>query len=225
MMNCQENLEKLNDYTDALIDDADRRVIEAHLSSCEPCRTTYEKEQSLREALRQLAIESPSSDFRERVFAKTYAHHARAKRFRYGMGLGGAIAASFFLVLTSNLFFKPTQNIQQFDIPGMTISLNEVHNVKLIFKSAQNLSKATFTIVLPPGLELDGYPDQSKISWEGQLQQGENLLVLPVIARNTGTGELTAYVTHNNKEKSFRLQMNINHHQESSLPHLAIQSV
>ena len=90
-MNCQENKKKLNEYFDALIGDADRRAIESHLSACEQCRITYENEHALREALRKLPVEMPSSDFHERVFEKTYAHHSRTRRFRYGMGLGGAI--------------------------------------------------------------------------------------------------------------------------------------
>lgn len=223
-MNCQENINKLDDYLDASLDEAGRRRIEAHLSACAACHSLYEEERGIRAALRSLPVARPTSDFHQRVFENTYVHHARTLQRRYGFGLGGAIAASFLLVLASNLFFKPPPapaNIPD-AIPGMTISLNEVRDVRLIFKSAQNFDKARFTIVLPPGLELDGYPDQSEISWEGNLRKGENLLVLPVVARTPGAGELAAFVTHKDKEKSFRLHMNINH-QESALPHPATQ--
>ncbi|HHJ18945.1 MAG TPA: hypothetical protein ENJ84_03805 [Gammaproteobacteria bacterium] len=223
-MNCQENLNKLDDYFDAALDEAGHRAVDDHLAACAACRNTFDEERSIRAALRTLPVAKPGDDFHQRLFENTYAYHKRTARRRYG--LGGAIAASFFLVLASTLFFKntppPAPGDEHEAIPGMTISLNEVRDVKLIFKSAQNFDKARFTIVLPPGVELDGYPEQSEISWEGRLKKGENLLVLPVVARNPGMGELAAYVVHGDKEKSFRLHMNIDH-QESALPSPAVQ--
>ena len=216
-MNCLEIQKKLDDLLDGSLDDAEKASLEAHLKGCAQCREARDAAQALRGALRALPVEGPSEGFYERALHHAMEHDRRRPHFF----VGGAIAAGFALMLVGSLLFKqPAMETGQGarDIPGLTISLNEERDVKLVFNSTQALAQATFTVVLPPGVELRGYPDQREITWQGSLQKGKNLLVLPLIARNEGSGELTAYVSHGDKRKAFRLRMEITQRQGMASP-------
>ncbi|MFQ5487684.1 MAG: anti-sigma factor family protein [Gammaproteobacteria bacterium] len=216
-MNCLDIQTKLDDFLDESVSDAERQTLESHLKDCAQCRAALEKAQALRGALRALPVEGPAESFYERALHHAMEHDRRRPHFF----VGGAIAAGFALMLVGVLLFKqPAMESGRSpqDIPGLTISINEARDVKLVFNSSQALAQAAFTVMLPPGVELRGYPDQREITWEGSLQQGKNLLVLPLIARNTGGGELTAYVSHGDKRKTVRLRMKINQHQGLASP-------
>jgi hypothetical protein len=121
---------------------------------------------------------------------------------------GLALAASVLLIFTVNLFLKSgTAPVEE--IPGLAIALNQVQEVRLVFESERAMHNARFTIELPEGIELSGYPGLRVISWEGNLAQGRNLLVLPVEARSGHGGKLVAYVTHTGKRKNLVLSMEV----------------
>jgi len=221
-MNCQEIIRQRDDYLDAHLGTADQQAVADHLTGCQRCREVYAGEEALRAALRALPTEAPSADFYERIFEQTAARYHRTQRLRFGMGVGGALAAGFALLLIGSSLFGtlPSGNGAP-ELPGLSISLNTVSNVKLVFDSTQALASASFTVVLPTGVELKGFPDQREITWQGKLKKGKNLLVLPLIARNTGSGELAAYVRHDGKEKALRLRMNVSKRKTSALPYLS----
>ncbi len=216
-MNCREIEHKLDDFLDGALDDSRREALQAHVAGCETCHKVLAREKALRHALRALPVEGPSEGFYERALQHAMEHDRPSPHFL----VGGAIAASFALLLVGSLLFQQPSvepGAARQDIPGLTISLNEERDVKLVFDSTQALAQATFTVVLPPGVELRGYPGQREITWQGSLQKGKNLLVLPVIARGEGGGELTAYVSHGDKRKAFRLRMEIGQRQGAITP-------
>jgi hypothetical protein len=89
------------------------------------------------------------------------------------------------------------------------IALNQAREVSLVFESEHAMENARFTIQLPEGVEVSGYPGQRELSWEGGLAQGKNLLVLPVEAHSGHGGELVAVVTHTGKRKNFALRLDV----------------
>jgi len=62
---------------------------------------------------------------------------------------------------------------------------------------------------LPPGVELEGFPGQSEIGWETSLSPGKNVLPLTLIALTPAGGELLARLEHNNRNRTFRLRLDI----------------
>jgi len=94
-------------------------------------------------------------------------------------------------------------------IPGLTIGLHEVQKVRLSVDSHQTLQHAVFTVELPEGVELAGFPNQRTVRWEGSLHEGKNLLELPLVAQDRAGGVLVARIDHAEKEKVFRLQLNV----------------
>ena len=61
--------------------------------------------------------------------------------------------------------------------------------MNLVFSSAEALDSATLTVTLPAGVELEGFPGQSEITWETSLAEGRNLLPLRLIAVAPAGGE------------------------------------
>ena len=79
--------------------------------------------------------------------------------------------------------------------------------LNLVFSSATNLSDATLTVSLPPGIEIHGFRGQREISWKTSLREGRNVLPLKLIALSREGGELMARLQHADDQKTFRLQV------------------
>ena len=127
----------------------------------------------------------------------------------WGIGIGSAIAAGIAVWLIAGVLLKAPQLDQQDAMPGLTIALNETRTVNLMFASAEALEQATLVVQLPPGVEVAGYAGRSVIRWSTQLQQGNNVLPLALVANEGSGGELLARVEHAGKQKTFRLNVNV----------------
>lgn len=205
IMDCSRVNLRVDDYLDGLLEAEDVVAIERHAEACPACRALLARETKIRHALRKLPAPEPAETF----FDRAIAHAVTQARPRRQWSLPGlALAASLMLIFAVNHLLRPGTVPPQ-DIPGLAIALNQVQEVSLVFDSERAMENARFTIQLPEGIELSGYPGQREISWEGSLAQGKNLLVLPVEARSGHGGELVAYVTHTGKKKNFTLKMDV----------------
>ncbi len=219
-MNCKQTLTLLDDYLDGALESDERHAVAGHLGDCPDCHRALEAEQRLRSALRDLDAPEPDDEFFERAL-ETAAGRARARRSRRrGLAVGGALAAGFVLVLTTQLLrpaldgigqgpAMPTENrvAQTDDVPGISIALGEVHKVGLAIQAAMNIDQATFVIALPPGVELSGFPGQRIVRWQGRLKQGKNLLELPIVVNEGHGGILEARIEHDGKRSVYRVKM------------------
>jgi hypothetical protein len=202
-MDCNGLNQRLDDYLDGLLNPEERAAIDNHAYVCTACRALLTRETRLQQTLRALPAPEPQEKFFDDAIGRAIAHQRR----RWHMP-GIALAASILLVFAAHLWLKPgTTSIQ--DIPGLAITLNQVQEINLVFESEHAMQNARFTIQLPEGIELTGYPHQREVSWEGGLAQGKNLLVLPVEAHSGHGGNLVAFVTHTGKKKDFVLRMEV----------------
>ena len=132
-----------------------------------------------------------------------------ARSRSWGIGLGSALAAGIAVWLVSGVLLKTPQLDRTDSMPGLTMAMNETHTVNLMFASADALEEATLVVQLPPGVEVAGYRGRSEIRWSTQMQQGKNVLPLALIATEGSGGELVARVEHGDKQKTFRLNINV----------------
>jgi hypothetical protein len=155
----------------------------------------------------------PQADegFFDQALARATHTGSRQQRNRWVMtGFGGAVAAGLAVWLISGMLMT-TPQMPEVDaaIPGVTMALEESRTVNLVFSAAEAMDSATLTVSLPAGVELAGFPGQSEISWETSLNEGRNLLPLKLIALTTVGGELLARLEHDNRDRVFRLQVNV----------------
>jgi hypothetical protein len=66
----------------------------------------------------------------------------------------------------------------------ISLPIAGVKNISLAIDSDRVLQEVTFTIELPEGVELDGYPGQRLLSWQGPLHAGLNRLTLPLLTNH-----------------------------------------
>lgn len=170
-----------------------------------------EEERQLLDLLKDYPMPQATDAFYDEALVRAAREGTRRQRNRWVMtGFGGAVAAGIVVLLVSGLFFNaPETPSPGAAIPGVTMALAEPRTINLVFSSAQALDGARLTVLLPDGIELDGFPGQREISWETSLAQGKNLLPLKLIALTPTGGEVLARLEHNDRNRTFRLQVEV----------------
>ena len=169
------------------------------------------EDQALQSLLKDYPAPEPSAGFYEQALARATHEGSRRQRNRWLMtGFGSAIAAGIALWFVGGFFFAaPEATLPEATIPGITMTLEEPRTVNFVFASASALESAVLTVSLPDGVELAGFPGQREISWETSLNEGKNLLPLTLIAVSPLGGEVLARLEHDNRDRTFRLRIDI----------------
>lgn len=164
---------------------------------------TDKHDEQLDSLLKDYPMPQADAGFYDQALARATQRGIRRRRRRGILGgVGAAVAAGLSAwIVFAFLVTAPTQ------IPGVTVALAQPQTVNLMFSSEQPLDRATVTIILPDGIELDRFPGQREISWETSLVAGKNLLPLTILA--TADGEIQAQLKHNDRTRSFRLHIDV----------------
>ena len=151
----------------------------------------------------------PAAAFFDRALAKAAQSGTRRQRNRWVMtGVGGTIAASLLLWILGGMLLK-TPDIAEPAIPAIVMTLEEPRTLNLVFSSATALTNATMTVVLPQGVEIEGFAGQHEITWMTSLTEGKNILPLTLIATSPQGGELKATLRHEGDDRTFRVRVTI----------------
>jgi anti-sigma factor RsiW len=211
-MTCTQLTAKLDDYVDGLMDAADAAALSAHIETCDACRQVLNSEQRLRESLKDYGESSmPHADaaFFDRALVTAAREGSRRQRNRWVMtGIGGTIAAGLILWMLGGLFFKAPE-VTQPPVPAIVMTLEEPRTLNLVFSSATVLADATMTVVLPQGIEVEGFAGLREITWMTSLDAGKNVLPLTLIATSPHGGELMATLRHDGDDKTFRVKLTV----------------
>jgi anti-sigma factor RsiW len=211
-MTCILLTEKLDDYVDGLMDQAASATLAAHIESCDDCHRALAREHGLRESLKGYAESSmphPDAAFFDRALAKAAQNGMRRQRNRWVMtGVGGTIAAGLVLWVLGGMSLK-TPEMPESAIPAIAMTLEEPRTLNLVFSSATALANATMTVVLPQGVEVEGFAGQQEITWMTSLTEGKNVLPLTLIATSPQGGELMATLRHGDDDRMFRIRVTV----------------
>ncbi len=214
-MSCTHINEKLDDYMDGALDDAETASLDRHIESCDSCRQTVESEQGLRRLLKDYPVPAPDAAFLDRALAQA-SHvstlvNTKSQRNRWIMtGFGGAIAAGLIAWIIGGMLLQtPDVTDPAASIPGVTMALEEPRTVNLVFSSATELVDAVLTVNLPAGIEIEGFAGLREITWITSLQAGKNILPLKLIATTPHGGVLLARLEHDDRDRTFRIRMTV----------------
>ena len=169
------------------------------------------EEQELLDLLKDYPVPQAEAGFYERAMVRAVHTGSRRQRNRWMLaGFGSAIAAGLAIWMITAVFMTtPQLPDAEPTIPGVTIAMEREHTVRLVFSSAEALDSATLTVSLPDGIELAGFPGQREITWETSLKEGKNLLPLTLVALTPTGGELLARLEHKDRNRTFRLRVNV----------------
>ena len=210
-MSCKQTNEKLDDYMDGTLDEAEIVAFDQHVASCNACRATVDAEQNLRRLLKDYPVPSPDTPFFDQALAKATHVGSSRQRNRWLMtGFGGAIAAGLLAWIIGGMRLQtPNMTGPSADIPGVTMALEEPRIVNLVFSSETELDGALLTVSLPKGIEIEGFAGQREITWITSLQAGKNILPLKLIATTSNGGELLARLEHEDRDRTFRIRVTV----------------
>lgn len=172
---------------------------------------TLVEERQLLDLLKDYPMPQATTGFYDETLVRAAEEGRRRQKRRWVLtGFGSAVAAGLAIVMVA-LTLVGTPDLPTVDdsIPGVTIALAEPRTVNLVFSSTEALDTATLTVSLPAGIELEGFPGQSEISWETSLAEGRNLLPLKLIAVAPTGGELLARLVHDDRDRTFRLRVDV----------------
>ena len=169
--------------------------------------------EKLREHLRAMPMPEPRPGFVDRALAIATAGHAKreARGIRgalsrpltwWAAGIGAA-AASVAWILVMSLYGHAPQE------PRVMLALNESREISLVIDSERALEGATIRLHVTGGVALAGYEGQQEIQWLASLNQGANLLSLPVIARAPGDGSVVAEIEHEGRTRRVSVAMHV----------------
>ena len=211
-MTCTQLTAQLDDYVDGHMDHAASAALAVHIESCDDCQLALAGEQGLRESLKDYAesgMPRPDAAFFDRALAKAAQNGIRRQRNRWVMtGVGGTIAAGLVLWMLGGMFLK-TPEMPESAIPAIAMTLEEPRTLNLVFSSATALANATMTVVLPQGIEVEGFASLREITWKTSLTAGKNVLPLTLIATSPQGGELIATLRHEGDDRSFRVRVTV----------------
>jgi len=211
-MNCTRLSDRLDDYMDSHLDAADRKALDTHLGDCADCREVLAAERRFRGALKdygESGMPQPDTAYFDSALANAAWEGMRRQRNRWVMsGVGGTIAAAVLVWFLAGALPTP-DTLPAAEVPAIAMTLEEPRRLNLVFSSATALADATMTVILPPGVEVEGFAGQREITWMTSLTAGRNVLPLTLIATSPQGGELLATLRHSDDDKTFRVLVNI----------------
>jgi len=210
MMKCTDIQKYLDDYLDDAMSLGEQKAVETHVEQCASCQQALEAYRAIRQALRSLPVEDASPDFEARVFAdvrRQYgAHSGRHFGSRFTAGFATAMVASLALWFTSTVYSPQVdEQVPQHGAQVINLAMNQARTVKLLFDAPTDLAEVTLTVELPKNIELEGYAGKRQLVWQTNLNKGQNILALPVIATGNVQGELVAQLSYGDKTKRFSI--------------------
>jgi len=210
MMKCTDIQKYLDDYLDDAMSLGEQKAVESHIEQCATCQQALEEYRNVRQALRSLPVEDASPDFEAKVFAEVRNHYGahNGKHFgnRFVAGFATAMVASLALWFTSTVYSPQFDDTMPQSGPQVVnLAMNQARTVKLMFDAPTDLAGVTLTVELPENIELEGYTGQKQLVWQTNLNKGQNILALPVIAIGNGQGELVAQLNYGDKTQRFRI--------------------
>jgi hypothetical protein len=93
--------------------------------------------------------------------------------------------------------------------PAIRLALHEARAIDVLIQADRDLPDATIRVAVTGGVALDGFANDHIIDWRADLEQGSNLVSLPIVARSTGDGQLVAVIEHEGRAQSVMINLQV----------------
>jgi anti-sigma factor RsiW len=205
-MKCEKIQNLLNDYIDDTLSVLHAEGVKHHCHTCDDCARQLEGLRIQKESLSTLPVPPASDGFEKRVFARaiqdaptTKKNHSKPGSF-YKFATAAMLSA---LVLWLGLF-NDTKTVK--DGLYLVSVGDEVRTIKVAIDSEQALDAVNMRVELSDNLELKGFGSKKLIQWTTRLNEGVNVISLPIVGIAQGEGDITTRIHLNGQEKVMRIK-------------------
>ena len=223
---CREARKRFDEWLEDSLSPRAQDELQAHLAGCPGCARELAAIGRLRAELRRLPVPALRPGFTAEALAAVRARAAasavgtasalqrprRTRRLRWRrleLWLGATVGAAAAAVLMVVLLGGPQPELEAPRPADVRLALFEPREIGLAIDTDTAMPGATLTVSLDGGIELMGFADRRELSWETDLDQGTNLLSLPIIAHSLEDGHLTALVEHGSKTRRIELRVQV----------------
>ena len=163
--------------------------------SCSACAAELKAEMDLRRCFETLPEPEIPPGFQERVLNRAIAQEGsrrdrrRRKWTRIAVSSFATACAAAFLAV----WLWPASPQSGSTLSQVALTLHKTRQVGFVFHVHHQIHNARIVVNLPKGIEINGHRAR-RLSWRVNLNRGDNLLKLPLIARAPGDGVVSAEV-------------------------------
>jgi putative zinc finger protein len=218
-LDCRDITALLDDYLDRQLDAVRQQALDEHLQHCPQCCLRRDRAAMVQTALHDLPAPASRPGFVNEALARAGrgadggARYARRPLFAMALAASLALAVGVVVLVGTQPGPAPTPTPVQI----VTLTVEQPETLRLRFNSAKALPAATLSLTLPENLELVGYGAQRELTWQTDLNEGGNLLQLPLVARGAVEGDLVARLSHGQSSKTFRLKIEVRNADQTGL--------
>jgi hypothetical protein len=112
-------------------------------------------------------------------------------------------------VVMTGLYVRSPSARRAPETPAVTLTAGETRTINLVFGSRGAVEDVTFTVDLPPGIELAAHPGERRVVGRAALAGGDNALSLTVVARGGNGGQLAARLEQQGDQKVFVVDISV----------------
>lgn len=188
---CEEFRTLWTEWHDGRLDPETAERCAAERTRCPSCARYDRQMRELVHALGELPLPDRQSHNLRTHSARPRAHRTRTL----------ATAAAIVMAFAAGMLLAPLQTESQgstvIRAEAVQLQPQQTKQIQVAVAAPRTMDEVQFTIELPDGVELEGYPGQRVVGWQGRLSEGRNRLTLPVrVTRNTADGDLIARIRH-----------------------------
>lgn len=207
-MNCSEFRQKITHWlNNGSFGDEDGEFA-AHLRECELCRAYY-SDVLVTRSLNEEPVPKPDTGFADRVMDRAVSRARRRRKSRVfrGLSVAAAVLMIFFAGYLAHFTAQHSPVSEQRHME-MAMAEGEEDSIRILIETKRARQDATFTVALQGEVALKNLPDRKRVQWRTDLEQGRNLLELPVELRGDSGGTIRVgyRYDHERQEVSVRVK-------------------
>lgn len=195
-------------------------LVAYHLKHCQSCHDNFAASKHYFNVIEHMAVPDLNPDRIDRLFRSTRAMQPKSSHtstnavgpwFSQGLNQGLVFACALGLILMLGMFNRPSLNTGESLVGAAQVLAST--NISLVIEVPSDMLQADLTLQFPDQLRWDGFEELQRIEWAVDLEQGVNILELPVtlVSRLVDDQPLiiTASLEYQQEVRNFELPVQI----------------
>ncbi|MDY6822382.1 MAG: hypothetical protein SWH68_01080 [Thermodesulfobacteriota bacterium] len=181
-------------------------ALSRHVAECDLCRRYYSDlilDRRLGRTLRNMPAPEPAPGFAADIVE--YAVHTHRLKRRRVFAAGVSAAALLMVAVGVSLmtfFVNPGAAVISVVMP-----VGGEKTVHIVIEAVAPRSAATLDIALAGDVAVRGYPGQERLQWQTDIQQGKNVLAIPILLRDRPGGNVNVRYAYDGTETAVSIQV------------------